>query len=153
LGRLAAGAGFALMLLLPPPGAIAAGNGTLVLKTDSGPHSFNIEIATTNGERALGLMYRRELPDDAGMLFLYDPPQPITMWMRNTILPLDMIFIGTDGKVHRIESHTEPFSTEVISSDGTVQGVLEVNAGTAAKIGLKAGDEVVLPDQTKAPKP
>ena len=100
------------MLLLPPPGAIAAGNGTLVLKTDSGPHSFNIEIATTNGERALGLMYRRELPDDAGMLFLYDPPQPITMWMRNTILPLDMIFIGTDGKVHRIESHTEPFSTD-----------------------------------------
>jgi uncharacterized protein len=102
LGRLAAGAGFALMLLLPPPGAIAAGNGTLVFKTDSGPHSFNIEIATTNGERALGLMYRRELSDDAGMLFLYDPPQPITMWMRNTILSLDMIFIGTDGKVHRI---------------------------------------------------
>lgn len=141
------------MLLLPPPGAIAAGNGTLVLKTDSGPHSFNIEIATTNGERALGLMYRRELPEDAGMLFLYDPPQPITMWMRNTILPLDMIFISTDGKVHRIESHTEPFSTEVISSDGTVQGVLEVNAGAAAKIGLKAGDEVAFPGLLKAPKP
>ena len=141
------------MLLLPPPGAIAAGNGTLVLKTDSGPHSFNIEIATTNGERALGLMYRRELPDDAGMLFLYDPPQPISMWMRNTILPLDMIFIGLDGKVHRIESHTEPFSTEVISSDGTVQGVLEVNAGMAAKIGLKTGDEVVFPGLLKAPKP
>jgi uncharacterized membrane protein (UPF0127 family) len=133
------------MLLLPPPGAIAAGSGTLVFKTDSGPHSFNIEIATTNGERALGLMYRRELPDD--------PPQPISMWMRNTILPLDMIFIGTDGKVHRIESRTEPFSTEVISSDGTVQGVIEVNAGTAAKIGLKAGDEVVFPGLLKAPKP
>jgi uncharacterized membrane protein (UPF0127 family) len=141
---MAAGAGFALMLLLPP-GAIAAGSGTLTLRTDSGPHSFNIELATTNGERALGLMYRRELPADAGMLFLYDPPQPITMWMRNTILSLDMIFIGADGKVHRIESHTEPFSTEVISSDGSVQGVLEVNAGTAAKIGLKPGDEVVFP--------
>ena len=110
------------MLLLPPHGAIAAGNGTLVLKTDSGPHNFNIEIATTNGERALGLMYRRELPADAGMLFLYDPPQPITMWMRNTIMPLDMIFIGTDGKVHRIESHTEPFSTDIISSDGDGAG-------------------------------
>jgi uncharacterized membrane protein (UPF0127 family) len=141
------------MLLLPPPGAIAAGNGTLVLKTDSGPHNFNIEIATTNGERALGLMYRRELPDDAGMLFLYDPPQPISMWMRNTILPLDMIFIGTDGKVHRIESHAEPFSTDIISSDGTVQGVLEVNAGTAAKIGLKAGDVVDFPGLVNAPKP
>lgn len=141
------------MLLLPPPSAVAAGNGTLVLKTDSGPHSFNIEIASTNGERALGLMYRRELPNNAGMLFLYDPPQPITMWMRNTILSLDMIFIGTDGKVHRIESRTEPFSTDIISSDGTVQGVLEVNAGTAAKIGLKAGDVVDFPGLVNAPKP
>ena len=141
------------MLLLPPPGAIAAGNGTLVLKTDSGPHNFNIEIATTNGERALGLMYRRELPADAGMLFVYDPPQPITMWMRNTILPLDMIFIGTDGKVHRIESHTEPFSTDIISSDGTVQGVLEVNAGTAAKIGLEGRRRGRLSGLLNAPKP
>ena len=141
------------MLLLPPPSAVAAGNGTLVLKTDSGPHSFNIEIASTNGERALGLMYRRELPNNAGMLFLYDPPQPITMWMRNTIFSLDMIFIGTDGKVHRIESRTEPFSTDIISSDGTVQGVLEVNAGTAAKIGLKTGDEVAFSGLLKAPKP
>ena len=141
------------MLLLPPPSAVAAGNGTLVLKTDSGPHSFNIEIASTNGERALGLMYRRELPNNAGMLFLYDPPQPITMWMRNTILSLDMIFIGTDGKVHRIENRTEPFSTDIISSDGTVQGVLEVNAGTAAKIGLKTGDEVAFSGLLKAPKP
>ena len=141
------------MLLLPPPGALAFESGTLTLKTDSGPHSFNIEIANTGGERVLGLMYRRELSADAGMLFLYDPPQPITMWMRNTILSLDMIFIGTDGKVHRIESHTEPFSTEVISSDGAVQGVLEVNAGTAAKIGLKPGDEVVFPGLRKAPKP
>ena len=141
------------MLLLPPPSAVAAGNGTLVLKTDSGPHSFNIELASSNGERALGLMYRRELPNNAGMLFLYDPPQPITMWMRNTILSLDMIFIGTDGKVHRIESRTEPFSTDIISSDGTVQGVLEVNAGTAAKIGLKTGDEVAFSGLLKAPKP
>jgi uncharacterized protein len=152
LGRLAAGAGIALTLLLPP-GAIAAGNGILVLKTDSGPHSFEIELATTPGERALGLMYRRSLPADAGMLFLYDQPQALTMWMRNTIIPLDMIFIGANGKVHRIESHTEPFSTQLISSDGAVQGVLEVNAGTAASIGLKAGDEVVYPGLNEATKP
>ena len=82
-GRLAAGASLALTLFLSP-GAIAAGNGTLVLKTDSGPHSFTIELATTPAERALGLMYRRTLPVDAGMLFLYDKPQPLTMWMRNT---------------------------------------------------------------------
>jgi uncharacterized protein len=152
LGRLATGAGFALTLLLPP-GAIAAGNGTVVLKTDSGPHSFAIELANTPGERALGLMYRRALPTDAGMLFIYGQPQPLTMWMRNTIIPLDMIFIGADGKVHRIESHTEPFSTQLISSEGAVQGVLEVNAGTAAAIGLKAGDEVVYPGLDQAPKP
>jgi len=152
LGRLAAGAGFALNLLLPP-GAVAAGNGTLVLKTDSGPHSFSIELATTPGERALGLMYRRAMPGDAGMLFLYDRPQPIEMWMRNTIIPLDMIFIGADRKVRRIESHTEPFSTRLISSEGAVQGVLEVNAGTAETIGLKAGDEVVYPSIDQAPKP
>jgi uncharacterized membrane protein (UPF0127 family) len=73
--------------------------------------------------------------------------------MRNTIIPLDMIFIGADGKVRRIESHTEPFSTQLISSEGAVQGVLEVNAGTAAAIGLKAGDEVVYPGLDQAPKP
>jgi uncharacterized membrane protein (UPF0127 family) len=153
LGRLATGAGFALILLLPPAGADAAGNGTLVLKTDSGRHSFTVELATTNGERELGLMYRRALPADAGMLFLYDKPQPIAMWMRNTIIPLDMIFIGADRKVHRIESHTEPFSSQVISSEGDVQGVLEVNAGTAEAIGLKAGDDVVYSGLNLGPKP
>jgi uncharacterized membrane protein (UPF0127 family) len=152
LGRLAAGASVALTLLLSP-GAIAAGNGTLVLKTDSGRHSFTIELANTPAERALGLMYRRALPADAGMLFLYDKPQPLTMWMRNTFIPLDMVFIGVDGKVHRIESRTEPFSTQLISSEGNVQGVLELNAGTAANIGLKAGDEVVYPGLNGAPKP
>jgi uncharacterized membrane protein (UPF0127 family) len=139
--------------LLLSPGAIAAGNGTLVLKTDSGPHRFTIELATTPAERALGLMYRRTLPADAGMLFLYDKPQPLTRWMRNTFIPLDMVFIGADGKVHRIESRTEPFSTQIISSEGNVQGVLELNAGAAASIGLKAGDEVVYPGLNRAPKP
>ncbi len=149
---MAAGAGFALTLLLPP-GANAFGNGTLVLKTNSGPHSFTIELATTPAERALGLMYRRALPADAGMLFLYEQPQPLTMWMRNTFIPLDMVFIGIDGKVHRIETHTEPFSTQLISSEGAVQSVLELNAGTAASIGLKAGDEVVYPGLNQATKP
>ena len=124
-----------------------------MLKTDSGPHRFTIELATTPAERALGLMYRRALPADAGMLFLYEKPQPLNMWMRNTFIPLDMVFIGADGKVHRIESRTEPFSTQIISSEGNVQGVLELNAGTAASIGLKAGDEVVYPGLNGAPKP
>lgn len=124
-----------------------------MLKTDSGPHNFTIELAITPAERALGLMYRRTLPADAGMLFLYDKPQPLNMWMRNTFISLDMVFIGADGKVHRIESRTEPFSTQLISSEGDVQGVLELNAGTAASIGLRAGDEVVYPGLNGAPKP
>lgn len=123
----------------------AIGTGTLVLKTGSGEHSFNVEVATTNQERAIGLMFRRSLPADAGMLFLYDRAQPAAMWMKNTLIPLDMVFIGSDGKVHRIEQNTEPFSTELISSDGPVVGVLELNGGAAAKIGLRRGDTVVYP--------
>ena len=132
-------------MLLPLPGGIAAETVTLVLHTDTGPHSFNIEIAKTPSEKILGLMYRRSLPADAGMLFLYDRPQQVTFWMRNTYIPLDMVFIGADGRVQRIESHTEPFSLAAISSDGDVKSVLELNAGTADAIGLKVGDKVDYP--------
>jgi uncharacterized membrane protein (UPF0127 family) len=135
---------FALGLFAEASG-FAIGNGTLVLKTGSGEHSFNVEVATTNQERAIGLMFRRSLPADAGMLFLYDRAQPAAMWMKNTLIPLDMVFITADGKVHRIEQNTEPFSTELISSEGPVVGVLELNGGAAAKIGLKRGDLVVYP--------
>ena len=124
---------------------MGAGAGTLVLKTETGDHSFNIEVATTNEERALGLMFRRSLPENAGMLFLYDPPQQAAMWMKNTLIPLDMVFIAPDGRVHRIETGTEPFSQALISSEGTGAGVLELNAGQADKIGLKPGDKVVYP--------
>lgn len=141
------------ILVLPVPASVAASAGTLVFKTDSGPHRFNVEIATTEQERRLGLMYRRTLADDAGMLFLYEVPQPVSMWMKNTFIPLDMIFIDAASKVHRIEKHAEPFSTDLISSDGVVQGILEVKAGTAETIGLKRGDEVILPDLGTTPKP
>jgi len=132
-------------LLVPWHGGMAAGTVTLVLKTARGDHNFNIEVATTDQERALGLMFRRSLPENAGMLFIYDPPQPATMWMKNTFIPLDMVFISAEGTVHRIESNTEPFSTTTIPSDGDVVGVLELNAGEADKIGLKRGDKVIYP--------
>ena len=93
----------AFTMLAPPAPSIAAGTGTLVLKTASGDHSFNIEVMVTDQERALGLMFRRSLPENGGMLFIYDPPQPATMWMRNTLIPLDMVFISADARVHRIE--------------------------------------------------
>jgi uncharacterized membrane protein (UPF0127 family) len=136
-------------LLTPWSSGMAAGTGTLVLKTATGDHNFNIEVATTDQERALGLMFRRSLPENAGMLFIYDPPQPATMWMKNTFIPLDMVFISAEGKVHRIESNAEPFSTAIIPSDGDVAGVLELNAGEAGKIGLKRGDKVIYPGLTK----
>ncbi|HXG78751.1 MAG TPA: DUF192 domain-containing protein [Methyloceanibacter sp.] len=143
LARTGAAGLFALVLVAQ--GASAAGTETLVLKTDSGEHRFHVELADTNEERALGLMYRRSLPEDGGMLFLYDRPRPATMWMKNTLIPLDMIFIAADGTVHRIESETEPFSTALISSEGDVLAVLEINAGQARKIGLKRGDKVLFP--------
>ena len=134
-----------LLLLTPLHGGLAAGTGRLVLKTATGDHNFNIEVVITDQERALGLMFRRSLPENAGMLFIYDPPQPATMWMKNTFIPLDMVFISADGKVHRVESNTEPFSTAIIPSEGDVVGVLELNAGEANKIGLKRGDQVIYP--------
>ena len=117
----------------------------LVFKTETGEHSFAIEVMTTNGERAKGLMFRRSLPAKSGMLFVYDRPQAATMWMKNTYIPLDMVFIAEGGAVHRIEANTEPFSTALISSEGDIIAVLELNAGEAARIGLKRGDRAIYP--------
>jgi uncharacterized membrane protein (UPF0127 family) len=132
-----------------PASGIAAGTGTLVLKTATGDHAFNIEVMASDQERALGLMFRRSLPENSGMLFIYDPPQPATMWMKNTLIPLDMVFISADARVHRIESNAEPFSETLIPSDGDVVGVLELNGGEAGKIGLRRGDKVIYPGLAK----
>jgi len=133
------------LALFAQASAFATGTGTLVLKTETGDHNFTIEVATTREEQALGLMFRRSLPENAGMLFIYQQPQPAAMWMKNTLIPLDMVFISPDGRVLRIETNTEPFSTVVIPSEGTVSAVLELNAGQADRIGLKRGDKVVYP--------
>jgi uncharacterized membrane protein (UPF0127 family) len=114
----------------------------LKLVTASGTHAVQIEVAETAADKARGLMFRRTLADDAGMLFPYSPPQEATMWMRNTYISLDMVFIRKDGTVHRIEANTEPFSEAVIASNGNVAAVLELKAGTARRIGLKPGDKV-----------
>lgn len=115
----------------------------LKIITASGEHSFTVEIAETPGDRARGLMFRRSLADDAGMLFPHSPPEEATMWMKNTYISLDMVFIRADGIVHRIEFGTEPFSEAVIASNGPVAAVLELRAGIATKIGLKPGDRVL----------
>jgi uncharacterized membrane protein (UPF0127 family) len=133
------------VLIAHAGGAIAASTGTIVLKTASGDHNFSVEVMTTPQEHARGLMFRRSLPEHAAMLFLYDPPRPASMWMKNTFIPLDMVFVAPGGKVHRIETFTEPFSTDAISSEGDVVAVIELNAGQADRIGLKRGDTVFYP--------
>jgi uncharacterized membrane protein (UPF0127 family) len=137
--------GLLALALLAPASGFATGTGTLVLKTATGDHNFNVEVATTQREQALGLMFRRSLPENAGMLFLYDPPQPAAMWMKNTLIPLDMVFIAPDGRVLRVESNAEPLSTTVIPSEGDISAVLELNGGEADKIGLRRGDKVIYP--------
>lgn len=111
--------------------------------TGSKSHKFKVELALTDEAQRLGLMYRSQLGADRGMLFIYRPAQEITMWMRNTRLSLDMIFIRGDGVIHRIATDAEPYSLDTIASQGNVVAVLEVLAGTARRLGLKAGDKVV----------
>jgi uncharacterized membrane protein (UPF0127 family) len=129
--------------LCPPTADARMRKDTLTLVTKKGERVITIEVAESEQQKALGLMYRTSLADDAGMLFPYDRPQELTMWMKNTYIPLDMVFIRADGIVHRIEARTEPFSERTISSNGPVTAVLELAGGAAARIGLEPGDRVV----------
>ena len=106
---------------------------------------FNIEVADTDERRALGLMYRTSLPADAGMLFDFQRDQDVAMWMRNTRIPLDMLFIDRAGKIVNIAQRAVPFSETTIPSAGPVRAVLELNGGTAERLGLKPGDRVIHP--------
>jgi uncharacterized membrane protein (UPF0127 family) len=123
-------------------GARAANFETLEIATKSGVQVFSVERATTEEEKTTGLMYRKELADGKGMLFDFSPEQQVSMWMKNTYIPLDMIFIRADGRILRIAENTEPLSTKIISSGGLAKGVLEVIAGTAKKYGIAPGDRV-----------
>ena len=114
----------------------------LEIVTKSGVQVFSVEMATTEEEKTTGLMYRKELADGKGMLFDFSPPQEVSMWMKNTYISLDMIFIRADGRILRIAENTEPMSTRIISSGGLAKGVLEVIAGTAKKYGIQPGDRV-----------
>jgi len=126
-------------------GARAADLQTLEIVTKSGVQIFSVEMATTEQEKATGLMYRKELADGRGMLFDFSPEQPVTMWMKNTFIPLDMIFIRADGRISRIAEDTVPQSLKTISSGPPAKGVLEVIAGTARKYGIAPGDRVAHP--------
>lgn len=103
---------------------------------------IDIEVAEDPQEKAMGLMFRTELADNRGMLFPYSEARELSMWMRNTYIPLDMLFIRPDGVIHRIEVRAEPMSERIISSQGEVSAVLELPGGATERLGIKAGDRV-----------
>jgi uncharacterized membrane protein (UPF0127 family) len=121
----------------------------LVAETDAGERTFTIEIADDPGERSRGLMFRREMDKSHGMLFVFEENQPVGFWMKNTPLPLDLVFIGQDGKVRAVEKG-EPFSEAPIGPAEPVQFVLELNAGTAAASGIEEGDLIRHPAISEA---
>jgi uncharacterized membrane protein (UPF0127 family) len=133
----------ALAWLAQPPRA--ATTGTLEIATRTGVHSFTVEVMATDEERAKGLMFRRDLPEGRGMLFDFKTEQPVSFWMKNTYIPLDMIFIRADGRILHIAENTEPLSERLVPSGGPVLGVLEVIGGTAKKLGIAPGDRVSHP--------
>ncbi|MDC7785249.1 DUF192 domain-containing protein [Rhodoplanes sp. TEM] len=122
--------------------ALAFERQTLEIATRSGVHVFSVELATTDAERAQGLMYRKELPEGTGMLFDFKRDEPVAMWMKNTYVSLDMLFITADGRIHRIAERTTPMSETIIQSQGPVRAVLEVVGGTARKLGIQPGDRI-----------
>jgi uncharacterized membrane protein (UPF0127 family) len=114
----------------------------LTIDTASGPVRFTVEIADDDAERARGLMFRESLADDRGMLFHYQEPEHASFWMRNTIISLDIIFIGVDGRILNIAERTTPYSEQGIPAAGLTRGVLEIRGGRAAELGIRPGDRV-----------
>lgn len=119
---------------------------TMTISDGSDATVFCAHPATDEQSRITGLMFQKTLPEKAGMVFDFGETQIVNMWMRNTILPLDMIFFDNTGKVVHIAVNTEPFSLDIISSEKPAKFVLEVNAGIAKKFGLNVGDHVTFGD-------
>ncbi|MBE7199626.1 MAG: DUF192 domain-containing protein [Parafilimonas terrae] len=133
------------VLAQAPARAAATAGEPLTIVTKAGPKRFNVEVMRDDAGRSRGLMFRRHMAADHGMLFDFEREEPVTMWMKNTYLPLDMVFIRPDGTISRIAADTEPLSTAIIPSGSPVSAVLELNAGTAAKLGIQAGDRIEHP--------
>ncbi len=110
--------------------------------TDTTATLFSAEIADTDELRERGLMFRHVLPKDSAMLFDFSKPRPASMWMKNTYISLDMLFVRQDGTIAALAENTEPFSTQIISVDEPVRGVVELQAGTVKRLGIKRDDKV-----------
>jgi hypothetical protein len=139
---------FSAPLLLAGASACAQGNNivfqrsTLVIVTGGRDLKFDVEMATNDAERERGLMFRKELGPYEGMLFDFYREAPVSFWMKNTLIPLDMVFIAGDGTVKHVHANAVPLSTETIPSQFPVRGVLEINGGSAKVLGIKPGDKV-----------
>ena len=114
----------------------------VIVTKDGARHEFNVEMALSPEQQTTGLMFRPSVPADGGMLFDWGVPRDSTMWMRNTVSPLDMLFINGDGTIRRIAEDTVPQSLAVIESRGPVRATLELAAGTAKRLGIRVGDRV-----------
>jgi len=117
----------------------------LAIQTKTGRHEFSVELAWRPKQQAQGLMFRRRMAADAGMLFIYPSAQPASMWMKNTFIPLDLVYIDRTGRIVGFYQRSVPQSLEVITSKKPVRAVLEVNAGTAARLQIAVGDKVLHP--------
>ena len=118
---------------------------TATLVTASGSHDISVELAQTPQARETGLMNRPSMPADSGMLFQFDETRDVAMWMKNTLIPLDMLFIDETGKVIHIKTNAQPLSLDIIPSGGPVRYVLELNGGAAARLGAAVGDTLAHP--------
>jgi len=118
---------------------------TIKVQTAHGAHAFNVEIAADPASQERGLMYRDTMPADHGMLFDFHQPEVVAFWMKNTKLPLDMVFIRADGTISTITENATPYSTKQIPSAEPVRAVLEINGGRAGALGIEPGDRVLAP--------
>ena len=137
-----------LLVLMLLPAVVAAAEGgfdrsKLEVVSGSGRHAFTVETARTPEQLSQGLMFRPKLAGDAGMLFDFGRIQPVSMWMKNTLIPLDMLFLAADGRVVHVAEYAVPGSLEPLGPKEPVRAVLEVNAGTARKLGIRPGDRVI----------
>lgn len=114
----------------------------LTISSSGKSHGFTVEIARTSQQQAMGLMFRTQLAPDAGMIFPFDTAKPASFWMKNTVIPLDIIFVRTDGSIESIAANTVPYSLDPVSSNEPVAAVLELAGGRAAELGIKPGDIV-----------
>ncbi|MCB2077462.1 MAG: DUF192 domain-containing protein [Novosphingobium sp.] len=115
---------------------------TLTIDTANGAVAFTVELALTSEEQARGLMFRNSLAERHGMLFDFGDEREVSMWMKNTLIPLDMLFIRADGTIHRIAANTEPLSLDIIGSHGDVKAVFEIAGGSARTLGVAEGATV-----------